>query len=340
MLDAEKICEAIQRGEDVSQEIAQAEPELKNRCAAKLLGRWGNALSSVDALYDVSESVRSYWDGLYPTLGSLRMKYEGFLRFVDANERYRNIPHTQSAGWLRAHGWTAADVMAAYLHSRITTTTVRRLSPDVAAQAAREDPKTALDLLEGKGYDQRLPFLNATYWSHLQFEWMEFLYYFMQYEDRRFLEMSHKSKRLCRRCEEIRNRLEQSAHFEKAGEELPCPDFSVFQGILLKQSHLMHSAAGQGLKKGNEQNGYYVMSLHLLEEETGCGAALCFDPLQKSPSYADTKAKSHGVVFYSFSYPYLSDAVPDSWRRLPQEMPREFLNRAYRAFSMVAGLSR
>ncbi len=65
------------------------------------------------------------------------------------------------------------------------------------------------------------------------------------------------------------------------GSELPgqtsLSDFSVFEGIVLKQRHLMASAAGQRLHKGNDNNGHYVLSCHITDEERGYGAALAFE---------------------------------------------------------------
>ncbi len=102
----------------------------------------------------------------------------------------------------------------------------------------------------------------------------------------------------------------------------------------------MHSAAGQKLRNGNIQNGYYVMSFHFVDEQQGCGAALCFEPLNKSPDYSDTSAKAKGVYFYRFEVLYLSDYIPESRRLAAEDMPEEFVRRAYRAFVMAAGLKK
>lgn len=63
------------------------------------------------------------------------------------------------------------------------------------------------------------------------------------------------------------------------------PDLSVFEGTALKQRHLMASAAGQRLRKGNDNNGYYVLSYHVTDEERGYGAALRFDAFTKDLEY-------------------------------------------------------
>ena len=167
------------------------------------------------------------------------------------------------------------------------------------------------------------------------------MYFFMEYEDRSFLMQEHRRKRLGKFCGEVRNRLESGAAKQKDfPKAVRIPDFSIFNDVALHQQHLLSSAAGQRLKKGNDNNGYYVMSYHVVDEENGCGAALCFDPMNKAPEYDDETQPARGVYFYHFNYLYLSDYIPESRRRSPEEMPEAFVKRAYRAFSMAAGLAK
>lgn len=118
------------------------------------------------------------------------------------------------------------------------------------------------------------------------------------------------------------------------------PDFSVFRGAPLQQKHLLASAARQKLRKGNEQDGYYVKSYHLLDEEQGCGAALCFEAVNRGPDYGTQTVAAEGVYFYRFTYPILFDYIPESRRCDLQELPEAFVKRAFVAFSGAAGLRR
>ena len=118
------------------------------------------------------------------------------------------------------------------------------------------------------------------------------------------------------------------------------PDFSVFRGAPLQQKHLLASAARQKLRKGNEQDGYYVKSYHLLDEEQGCGAALCFEAVNRGPDYGTQTVAAEGVYFYRFNYPILFDYIPESRRCDPRELPEAFVKRAFVAFSGAAGLRR
>lgn len=268
-------------------------------------------------------------------------RYEALLRFVNAREQYIGAPQTESIRILRECGWTPTDVMAAYIHSLVRNGWML-LSPDVAEEAAKEDWDTALQLLEGKNYDILFPFYDNGFQIIRQFDWINFLYCFLGYKDETFLRKSHKSKRLQKYCNQMLEKLSNiPAKADIPSEISDYPDFSIFQNVVLQQKHLMRSAAGQKLQKGNSQNGYngyYVMSFHLVDEQQGCGAALCFEPLDKSPDYGDTSANAKGVYFYRFEHLYLSDYVPKSRRLEAEDMPEEFVRRAYRSFSMLAGL--
>lgn len=335
------ICQAIKNGEDVTTAVANLEPKLKQFCLRRDNPFNGKeSLCVEDILYEFSPSMKTYWNTIYDTFQSPEDKYQSLLRFVNAREKYLGITHTESVRILRECGWTAADVMAAYIHNRVCTSRLL-LSPDVAMEAAKEDWDTALQFLEGKNYDVFFPFYDKSYQIVRQLEWMDFLYCFVGYHDEAFLRKTHKSKRLCKYCEQILKKLSHT-HIEtgECKKINNCPDFSVFQNIIVQQKHLLHSAAGQKLKKGNSQNAYYVMSFHLLDEQQGCGAALCFEPLNKSSDYYDTSAKAKGVYFYRFTHLYLSDYIPESKRCAPDDMPEEFVKRAYRSFSMAAGLTK
>lgn len=341
MVDVLEICSAIKGGEDVIETVAKIEPRLKRFCERRETVHpfsGSDFLCEEDALYEISPSVKAYWNTVYDRL-QMQGRYEALLRFVNAREQYIGAPQAESVHILMECGWTAEDVMAAYIHSRVRTGWTL-LSPDVAEEAAKADWDTALQLLEGKDYDIRFPFYHKGYQIIRQFEWIDFLYYFVGYKDETFLRKSHKSKRLQKYCDQVLENLSHNtpAKTDRSAKITDCPDFSVFQNIVLQQKHLMHSAAGQKLRKGNSQNGYYVMSFHLIDEQQGCGAALCFEALDKSPDYGDTSAKAKGVYFYRFEHLYLTDYIPESRRLEAEDMPEEFVRRAYRAFSMLAGL--
>lgn len=341
MIDVTGICEAIKRGEDVTDAAAEIEPKIKRFCEIRndnILEKCAEILDSVDALYDVSASVKRYWNTIYPTITDIEYKYQKLIRFVNTCEQLLGMSHTESVHKMKECGWTARDIMAAYIHSRVAATQLR-LSPDVAAEAAKEDWDTALQLLEGKDYEQLFPFYHTSYQIYRHFEWIDFMYCFMEYADRTFVEKKHKSKRLCKYCEKVQEKLEQRpTETEGSNKTADYPDFAVFQNITLQQDHVIRSAGRQKLYKGNEENPHYIMSFHLADKKSGCGAAICFTPLNKGPEYYDTTAEVQGVYFYRFHYLYLSDYIPESRRCAPEELPEEFVRRAYRSFSMLAGM--
>ena len=81
-----QITEAIKRGEDVSERVAQLEGELKGFYKRE---RFVSDLTYVqDALYEVSASVRRYWQRAYDLLAQPEARYEALLRFVGAREMY------------------------------------------------------------------------------------------------------------------------------------------------------------------------------------------------------------------------------------------------------------
>lgn len=91
------------------------------------------------------------------------------------------------------------------------------------------------------------------------------------------------------------------------------------------------------MRKGNDNNGYYVCSFHLADEARGLGAALRFDAFNKGPDYRGEEKLCRGAVFYQFRYLTLFDHVPESWRRPPAQLPEDFVRQAFRAFSKLAG---
>lgn len=130
------------------------------------------------------------------------------------------------------------------------------------------------------------------------------------------------------------------AKSEKVSEWTGLPDFSVFEGITLAQQRLMKSAAGQHLRKGNDNNGYYVLSYHLVDEGHGYGAAFRFNGFHKGPEYHDEEKTSWGVHFYRFHYLMLFDHVPESWRCSPAELPEDFVKKVFYSFYKLAGLEK
>lgn len=343
---AVRICVAAGRGEDITALAAQIEPELKRFHKREHISGM-NLCYPQDALWDVSAGIRRYWDHAYETFERPEDRYEALIRFVNAREKYLGAPHEDSVRRLRGAGWTPADIMAAYLHQRCGCSMLPPLSPDVVAHAAREDMDTARLLLNGDKYDQFFPSYGKGYNVYKHFEWIDFLYYFLEYEDRTFLTAKHKSKRLCAHCEHVREVIDglakPAAAAAQAAPTAPAtdlPDFSVFCGAPLQQKHLLASAARQKLRKGNEQDGYYVKSYHLLDEEQGCGAALCFEAVNRGPDYGAQTVAAEGVYFYRFTYPILFDYIPESRRCAPRELPEAFVKRAFVAFSGAAGLRR
>ena len=330
-----QITEAIKRGEDVSERVAQLEGELKGFYKRE---RFVSDLTYVqDALYEVSASVRRYWQRAYDLLAQPEARYEALLRFVGAREMYLGAPHEESVRLLKTIGWTNADVLAAYLYNRCASSRLR-LSPDAVAEAAREDQGTARRLLAGEGYDELFPAYGKGYNACRHEAWIDFCYYFMGYSDRTFLEAPHKSKRLAKYCREVCAKLEQGpaspAPFSPAEK---VPDLSIFDQAELRQKQALASAARQKLRRGSEQDGYYVHSFHLVDEAQGFGAALCFEPLCKGIEYSTHTVKAYGVQFYRFRYLLLFDYIPPSWRCQPEAVGEGFVQEAYQKFCKVSG---
>lgn len=344
-LRTEGICEAIRQGKDVTEEIAQIEPQLEQYYIERRKRlqedrnkgfQYDSTLSAWDALYDASPSVKNYWDTVYPFLETPESRYAAVLRFANAREKFLGIPHTESVRVLRRVGWTPADIMAAYLWNRFWKDKLT-LSPDAVAEAVQDDMDTALRLMTKEGYD----LFSGCYNIYQHFEWIDFMYFFIKYQERTFLTTQHKSKRLSKYCSEVLNKLENDlAKPEKVLEWTGQPDFSIFEGIILKQQRLMKSAARQHLMKGNNNNWNYVLSFHLVDEAHGYGAALRFDGFNKGPEYYCEEKTAWGVYFYRFDYLMLFDHVPESWRCSPAELPEDFVKKAFHTFSKLAGLDK
>ena len=340
---AYKLCKAIREGKDVTEDIAKIEPYLKYYCKERretmqehCCFEFEEFINPQDALYDISPAMKKYWDSVYPLLEIPESKYKALLRFVNAYQRCLGIPHTESIHILREIGWTPTDIMATYLKGRFGGR-IFPLSPDVVAKAVQEDMDTAIHLMERKGHDG---LFTHGYSMYHQFWWIDFMYLFVKYEDRTFLTTQHKSKRLCKHCAEVLAKLEQDmAKHEEIQPWTDLPDFSVFEGAILTQRHLLASAAGQRLCKGNDWDSY-VKSYHLIDEQHGYGAALCFDALLKGPEYYNNETTVREVCFYRFDCFMPFDHVPESWRCLPTELPEDFVRKAYRSFYKLAGLEK
>lgn len=344
-LKAKEICEEIRQGKDVAKEIAKIEPWLKNyykECRETWQKEYYFLLDEVvhswDALYDVSKVVKEHWDTIYPNFAKPESRYQAVIRFANAREKFLGIPHTESIDVLKEIGWTSIDIMAAYVNNHyLNSTFLLSFSPDAVAKAAREDMDAAVRLMEKEGHDSLFTY---GYTMHMQFGWIDFMYLFMKYEDCTFLTTQHKSKRLCKHCTEVLEKLEQgAAKHEEVEVWTDLLDFSVFEGVILTQRHLLASAAGQRLRKGNDWSSY-VKSYHLVDEQHGYGAALCFAPLLKAPEYYDKETTVREVCFYRFDYFMPFDYVPESWRCSPTELPEEFVKKVYRSFCKLAGLEK
>lgn len=340
---AKEICTAIRQGKDVTKEIAQIEPQLKHYYEERRKTMQENYYYQYDdisypwdALYDVSSIVKKHWDCVYQLIEISEGRYQAVLRFINAREEFLGIPHTESIHILKRIGWTPADIMAAYLYNRHDRSELA-MSPDIVAEAVREDMDTAVLLMEKKGYN----LFKRGYSMYKHFEWIDFMYFFMEYRERAFLTTQHKSQRLCKHCADVLKKLEQgTAKHEDVQAWTGLPDFSVFEGITLNQRHLLASAASQRLHKGNDNNGYYVLSYHLVDETHGYGASLRFDAFNKKPEYYYEEKTAWGVYFYRFHYLMLFDHVPESWRCSPAELPEDFVKKAFDSFYKLAGFGK
>ena len=104
-LKSEELCKAIRQGKDVTENLAQIEPQLKHyykeRRKALQENRFQCANDSIlhacDALYDVSASVRRHWDTVYPLLTTPEGKYGAVLRFVNTRARFLDMWNTQKS---------------------------------------------------------------------------------------------------------------------------------------------------------------------------------------------------------------------------------------------------
>ena len=152
-LNTEEIGKAIRQGNDVTENIAQIEPQLKHyykeRRKALQESSFNCVLHTWDALHDVSASIGKHWDTVYPILEKPEGRYGAVLRFINTREIFWGILHTESVRVLRKIGWTVAVIMVAYLWNRFRCDELT-LSSDVVAEAVQDDMATALRLMEKK----------------------------------------------------------------------------------------------------------------------------------------------------------------------------------------------
>ena len=125
-LKTEEICKAIRQGNDVTENIAQIEPQLKHyykeRRKALQESSFNCANDSIlhawDALYDVSASVRKHWDTVYPILEKPEGRYGAVLRFINTREIFGYSPYGKcpylKKDWLDISGYHGSLFMESF----------------------------------------------------------------------------------------------------------------------------------------------------------------------------------------------------------------------------------
>lgn len=157
-------------------------------------------------LFELSPTVRSFWEERYRNYINPNGKYQTLLGFTDMREKFLGVSHKSSTELLYSIGWKPEDTMCAYLLG-MTTNRMYNLSPDAVREAVRMDTEAALRLLDKKALGERIVHHHPSWQTEWQKLWMEFLYLFYGLEDQTFLHTEHKTKKLNQQCRIILERL-------------------------------------------------------------------------------------------------------------------------------------
>lgn len=146
-------------------------------------------------LLEVSAVARKIWQDQYPQYRFQKTKCSQLARAMVMREHWLQKSHTETARLFYQLGWKPLDVMLAWIMGSVSNETT--IDPDCAAEAAREDPETAVWLLDPDHY--RVYFadqFHPSYDAAMAQIWTTFLYCYCGWTDIAPLEKGHRLKKM------------------------------------------------------------------------------------------------------------------------------------------------
>lgn len=146
-------------------------------------------------LLEVSAVARQIWQDQYPKYHFQKTKCSQLAQAMVMREYWLQKSNAETAQLFYQLGWKPLDVMLAWIMGSISKETT--IDPDCAAEAAREDPETAVRLLDPDHYrsyfaDQFHPSYDAA----MAQIWTTFLYCYCGWTDLAPLEKGHRLKKM------------------------------------------------------------------------------------------------------------------------------------------------
>lgn len=164
-------------------------------------------------LLEVSAVARQVWADQYPEYRFQKTKCSQLAQAMVMRECWLQKSHGETARLFYQLGWRPLDVMLAWIIGD-TTRFGDSIDPDCAAEAAREDPETAVWLLDPDHY--RAYFTDQFHFSYdsvMAQAWTTFLYCYCGWTDFTPLEKGHRLKRM-------------NAHYQATLERCRTPDWT------------------------------------------------------------------------------------------------------------------
>lgn len=146
-------------------------------------------------LLEVSAVARKIWQDQYPQYRFQKTKCSQLAHAMVMREYWLQKSHTETARLFYQLGWKPLDVMLAWIMGSVSNETT--IDPDCAAEAAREDPETAVWLLDPDHY--RVYFadqFHPSYDAAMAQIWTTFLYCYCGWTDIAPLEKGHRLKKM------------------------------------------------------------------------------------------------------------------------------------------------
>lgn len=146
-------------------------------------------------LLEVSAVARKIWQDQYPQYRFQKTKCSQLAQAMVMREYWLQKSHTETARLFYQLGWKPLDVMLAWIMGSVSNETT--IDPDCAAEAAREDPETAVWLLDPDHY--RVYFadqFHPSYDAAMAQIWTTFLYCYCGWTDITPLEKGHRLKKM------------------------------------------------------------------------------------------------------------------------------------------------
>ena len=164
-------------------------------------------------LLEVSAAARQIWTDQYPQYRFQKTRCDQLAAAMVLRECWLQKSHGETARLFYQLGWKPLDVMLAWLIGDYTTFG-ESIDPACAAEAAREDPETAVWLLDPDHY--RAYFTDQFHFSYdslMAQAWTTFLYCYCGWTDFAPLEKGHRLKRM-------------NAHYQATLERCRTPDWA------------------------------------------------------------------------------------------------------------------